>query len=178
MPIYTKKGDKGTTKIIRQTKSKISKDSLIIEVLGELDMLTSYLGVVKSVSESEDLNNRIAKIQIRLFTIGSITAGAKLPFPKEFTTDLEMQIDQMEKILPKLANFVIPGGSVVASHLHYARTLARLLERRMVALSSYMKIKSTVLMFLNRLSDYLFTLARNENFRVGIDEQIWVFEKR
>lgn len=177
MPIYTKKGDKGTTKTLRQKDERISKDSAIVETLGAVDQLNSYLGVVKSQSQSPALKDKITKIQVLLLTIGSITAGATLSFSKKHTSDLEKQIDEMDKVLPALTHFVIPGGSILSAHLQYARTLARALERRMVALSSEIKVKPTILTFLNRLSDYIFTLARYENFRLNIADDQWVTKK-
>jgi cob(I)alamin adenosyltransferase len=175
--IYTKKGDQGTTKTLRQGTERISKDSLIVEALGAIDELNSYLGVIKTTSHSEILIDKLTQIQTRLLTIGSLTAGANLPFSLSFTKTLEKQIDEIEGKLPVLANFVIPGGSLTAAHLQYARSLARRAERRMVALSVSQKVKPEVLQFLNRLSDYLFMLAREANANMGIPDELWIGKK-
>lgn len=177
MAIYTKRGDKGQTSVLEEGNTqnvRITKDSLIVEALGAIDELNSFLGVVYSFSESPPLKETISGMQKNLLTIGSTVAGAKLSFPEKNTKDLEKLIDELEGKLPVLSNFVFPRGTRTAAHLQYARSLARRCERRVVALSKETKIKEPILSYLNRLSDTLFCLARNENAKVGIKEEIWV----
>ncbi len=180
MAIYTKRGDKGQTSVLEEGNTqniRITKDSLIVEALGANDELNSWLGVVYSFSESRKLQELIGEIQKRLLTIGSTIAGAKLAFPEKHTKDLEKLIDEMEGKMPVLSHFVYPRGTKTSAQLQYARSLARRCERRVVALSKEMKIKPEILSYLNRLSDFLFCLARNENWRVGISDQIWKGKK-
>lgn len=180
MSIYTKRGDKGQTSLLEKNNTqdkRITKDSLIVEALGSVDELNSYLGVVYSFSESPKLQSIIHQMQTNLLTIGSTVAGAKLPFSEKNTKELEKIIDELEKKLPVLSNFVYPRGTITSAHLQYARSLARRCERRVVALSKEMSIKSEILQYLNRLSDALFTLAREENWVSGVEEKHWFGKK-
>ena len=150
MPIYTKKGDKGKTFLFNG--KKVSKDSPIINALGSLDEVNSWLGIVGGFTE----------VQKDLMTITSILAGAKLNFPLSKTKDLERKIDKLEKLLPKLKGFVIPQGK--SAKLHFARALVRRAERSVVEL----RIKNyelSILPYLNRLSDYLFVSACYVDFK-------------
>ncbi len=164
MAIYTKRGDKGETSLYDKNSRqniRVSKDSLRIEAIGAIDELNSYLGVA-----SADLKD----IQRDLFTIGSILAGAKLRFPKSKIKKLEKVIDKLEGTLPVLKNFILPGGIQTAANLQYARALCRRAERAIVRL----EIKNQeILAYINRLSDYLFMLARKANYDVGIKEEVW-----
>ncbi|MBU0570360.1 cob(I)yrinic acid a,c-diamide adenosyltransferase [Patescibacteria group bacterium] len=181
MTIYTKKGDRGETCLFGNQKTL--KKSLRINTIGTIDELNSYLGVVVSFSESSELNRVLKQIQKDLLTIGSILAGSKLQFSKSKTKNLEKIIDKLEAKLPSLKHFIIPGGSLVASHLHFARSLARRAEREVVALSQKgstqgrpalgWKIKPPILAYLNRLSDLLFMLARDENYNMRVREEKW-----
>jgi cob(I)alamin adenosyltransferase len=179
--IYTKKGDKGTTSLYDKTsaqRERVSKDSLIVEALGSVDELDSYLGVCINASEDQLVKTRLKEIQNNLLTIGTIIAGSGLKFSKNETSKIEKVIDELEGRLPVLKNFVFPGGSKVSSHLQFARSLARRAERRVVALSNESKISQNILTYLNRLSDYLFMLAREMNHKSGIGDEVWVGRKR
>ena len=181
MSVYTKRGDKGKTSLLEKNneqKVRITKDSLIVEALGSIDELNSYLGVVYSFSESPKLQTIIHSMQTNLLTVGSTVAGAKLPFSEKQTKDLEKIIDELEGKLPVLSNFVYPRGTVTSASLQYARSLARRCERRVVALSKEKTIKPEILSYLNRLSDCLFTLARNENSMSGVKEEVWIGKKK
>lgn len=178
MSIYTKKGDKGETGLFDKEKGRVSKDSLRVEAIGSVDELNSFLGVCASLSESPETTSIIKEIQKDLLTIGSITAGSKLKFFKNKTTRFEKIIDEIEAKLPPLKNFIVPGGTNLASHLQYARSLSRRAERRMVALSKVEKVRPQVLTYLNRLSDTLFMLAREANFREGVKDELWVGGKK
>jgi len=171
MVIYTKKGDKDETCLFGNKKT--SKSSLIINAVGTIDELNSYLGVAVSFSERMELNGVLKQIQKDLLTIGSILSGSNLAFSKSKTTSLEKIIDEIEKRLPSLKFFIIPGGSKVTPHLHFARSLARRSERAIVALDKKDKVKPQILSYLNRLSDLLFMLARKANWELGMEEEKW-----
>jgi cob(I)alamin adenosyltransferase len=172
MSIYTKRGDKGETSLF--TKGvRVSKDSLRISAIGAVDELNSFLGVARSLSEDKGLDRKLKVIQSDMLTAGSVLGGSKLKFYNSKTKKLEKEIDELEKKLPKLTNFIIPGGTKTASLLHFARTLSRKAEREVVALSRIEEVKPQIMVYLNRLSDYLFMLARNENFKKGSPEEKW-----
>ena len=142
-----------------------------------VDELNSYLGVVMA-GLTEESRRTVEEVQRNLLIIGSILAGAKKSFPKSKTTFLEKEIDQMAAILPPLKNFILPGGSLVGAQLHFARSLARRAEREVVALGESEKINPLIIVYLNRLSDFLFMLARKQNFQKGVKETIWVGGKK
>lgn len=169
MAIYTKKGDRGETSLF--LKKKTSKDSARIGAIGAIDEANSYLGVV--ISESPELKKSLNEIQRNLFVAGSILAGAKLRFSKVKTRKLERVIDRLEGSLPVLKNFILPGGSKVGAKLFFARTLARRAERAVVRLNRFEKIKPEILVYLNRLSDYLFMIGREVNLKEGKKEEVW-----
>ena len=177
MVIYTIRGDKGNTSLYEATsskKSRISKKSSKIIAIGTIDEFNSFLGVTISFSENPELTRRLKEVQRDLLTIGSILAGSNLRFFKTNTTRLEKVIDEIEGRLPPLKNFILPGGSRVASQLQFARTMARRAEREVVSLSEVEPVKPQILMYLNRLSDYLFMLARDTNYQLGAKEEVWV----
>lgn len=176
MVIYTKKGDRGETNLYDSKslgKARILKSSLTIKAIGAVDEANSFLGMVTSFSEDKNLVLWIKGCQRNLFAVGSILAGAPLGFSKTKTLKLEKEIDKLEKSLPTLKHFILPGGTRAASLLFVARTLARRAERSVVKLGRRQKIKPQISVYLNRLSDYLFTLARYVNFREGIKEEPW-----
>jgi cob(I)alamin adenosyltransferase len=172
MTIYTKRGDAGETTLFTKG-SKVSKDSLRICAIGAVDELNSFLGVVVSFSEDKRLNSKLKGIQGDLLTVGSILGVSDLKFYNSKTKKLEKEIDELEQKLPKLANFIIPNGTKIASLLHYARTVSRRAEREVVALSKIEEVKPQILVYLNRLSDYLFMLARNENHKSEVADDLW-----
>ena len=181
MPIYTKKGDRGETGLFSSDKSKtirIGKDALRIEAIGSIDEANTFLGLVVSFSEDKKLSFRILKIQRNLFRVGSILAGAKLTLFSSLSIQMEKEIDEMDESLPALKNFILPGGGKSGSLLFMARTFVRRAERRVVTLSKKEKVPSSVLVYLNRLSDYVYTLARYANFKEGIKEEIWASSRK
>ena len=176
MSIYTKTGDGGNTGLANG--QRVSKDSKVIEFVGLLDELNSLLGVC--VSELYEVSNFdfkpeidvIEEIQKDLFVVGSISVGAKIKFDSAAEVEnIEKTIDDYEKLLPKLKNFILPGGSTSAAQIHLARTYARKVERFAVSLKS-LSIQP-FLPYLNRLSDLLFVMARYINFKEKIQETIW-----
>ena len=175
MAIYTKKGDKGETTLLSSKgspKTVVTKDSLRICAIGEIDEANSYLGIILSSSEP-GFRKIIEKIQEELFTIGSILAGANLRFYSTKTKYLEKQIDKMEKTLPVVNHFILPGGTPTGAQLYYARALVRKAERVVIALNEKEEIKPEVIVYLNRLSDFLYILARTANHDHDAKEKIW-----
>jgi cob(I)alamin adenosyltransferase len=165
--IYTKTGDDGTTSLIGGTR--IPKNYIRIEAYGTVDELNSHLGCVYDQCSDEASRTMINEIQDRLFTIGSSLAcdpakETKMIIPDlkaEDITRLEHEIDRMDTTLPALKNFILPGGHLGASHCHVARCVCRRAERICVGMQLEQEFVDTmVIQYLNRLSDYLFTLAR------------------
>jgi cob(I)alamin adenosyltransferase len=177
MPIYTRFGDKGKTAL--HTGKTVSKGSSRVEAYGNLDELNSFLGVVVSQIKDKKIKQEILEIQSDLFEIGASLAG---PGEKEHkalgenlrkrVTEFEKEIDVLTQKLPKLKNFILPGGKT-GSLLHYARTVARRAERRTVMLAEKEAVLSEILVYLNRLSDLLFTFARYINYKEKQAEVIW-----
>lgn len=171
MAIYTKKGDKGETSLFLKRPTPVSKDSVRINAIGTIDEANSYLGVV--ISESPELKKSLNEIQRNLFVVGSILAGAKLRFSRTKTKKLERAIDRLEGTLPVLKNFILPGGSKIGAKLLFVRTLVRRAERATVSLNLAEKVKPEIMIYLNRLSDYLFMIAREVNLKEGFKEEVW-----
>jgi cob(I)alamin adenosyltransferase len=169
MSVYTKGGDGGKTSLI--SNKRVLKSSKVIWAIGEIDELNSYLGVIRSELDDDDLNAKLKEVQKDLFFIGSILAGGKLSFDKRRVKELEKEIDDLEAILPVQTKFLFPTGTKVASMLFLARSIARRAERRVVGLEK--NITRDVLVYVNRLSDYLFILARYENFKKRAKEDYW-----
>ena len=164
--VYTKTGDKGQTSLLGG--KKVAKSNVRIEAYGNVDELNSFLGYLKDQDEMNDhIGQQIEWIQRTLFSIGSILAtapdfkGFDLPGVSEVEVNqLENWIDSFEEDLPELKNFIIPGGHKVVSLCHVSRTVCRRTERSVSALADNNKSERHILPFLNRLSDYLFVLAR------------------
>lgn len=178
MAIYTKRGDKGETSFLNKLssqKKKISKASSIISAIGTVDEVNSFLGIIASNADPE-LRKILREIQKDLFLIGSILAGAKLRFYSTKIKRLEKQIDEMDKILPPLKNFIFPGGTEIGAQLHFSRSLTRRTERAVVRLSKKEKVRPQIIRYLNRLSDFLFMLARKVNSDAKVKEEIWKSE--
>ena len=161
--IYTKNGDKGLSKTISGYQKL--KSDLSFEVLGTCDELNASLGLLH-LSKKRDLVKTIVCVQSDLFKIGSFFAGVKFTkvegqWLKKRTTEIELDIDDIEKKNKLLKNFILPGGSFESSHLHLSRTVCRRLERCLIKYSK--KGFPAITVYLNRLSDYLFVLARFYN---------------
>jgi cob(I)alamin adenosyltransferase len=177
MSIYTRFGDKGKTAL--HTGKTVSKGSSRVEAYGNLDELNSFLGVIVSQIKDRNIKKQLLEIQSDLFEIGASLAG---PGEKEHealgenlkkrVTEFEKEIDVLTKKMPKLKNFILPGGKT-GSLLHYARTVARRAERRTVNLAEKEAVLSEILIYINRLSDLLFTFARYINYKEKQKEIIW-----
>jgi cob(I)alamin adenosyltransferase len=173
MKIYTKTGDTGQTSLVGG--SRVSKDHRQIEAYGTVDELNSCIGVV--MSSDSNYFEFLKKIQHKLFNIGSILASEKnLGFELPTVTEkdvalLEQEIDRLTKGLPKLKNFILPGGNILSAQTHVARCVCRRAERRVVSLDN--NDYKLLIKYLNRLSDYLFVLSREFLRLEGIAEVIW-----
>jgi len=178
MKIYTKTGDKGKTSLLGGTR--VPKNNLRIETYGTVDELNSYLGLVSDLDSDAERKNFIRNIQSRLFTIGSSLA-AETERAKDFKPDLEENdvlllenaIDKMNEVLPPMTNFIIPGGHQLVSTTHIARTVCRRAERLVIKLSETEEVETAVIIYLNRLSDYLFVLSRKQAFDLKVEEVPW-----
>lgn len=181
MKIYTKTGDKGNTGLI--DGSRISKSDLRIRAYGEVDEANSHIGLVisniKGNSILDDLEKVLLDIQHDLFVLGAELANPKkrkndkMLVKKEMTTNIENYIDKLESELAPISYFILPGGTFESSLLHICRTVVRRAERTTVALSNQQKINHNVLIYLNRLSDLLFVLARVTNNRQNCNDIPW-----
>lgn len=186
MKVYTKTGDKGTTALFGGTR--VAKDHIRIESYGTVDELNSYIGLIRDQQINERYKEVLVRVQDRLFTAGAILATPadkeilkngqpRLNIPKITESDialLENEIDTMETELPPMTHFVLPGGHTTVSYCHIARCVCRRAERLSVALSHDEPIDEMVLKYLNRLSDYLFVLARKLSADLNAAEVKWI----
>lgn len=177
MKVYTKKGDKGTTQLIGGTR--VPKSSLRIEAYGTIDELNSYIGLIRDQNIAAESKDQLIEIQDRLFTIGSLLASDgnnQMKLPQVTETDvtyLESCIDEMEIELEPMRSFVLPGGHTTVSFCHIARCVCRRAERIVVDLNENDPVDSILLVYLNRLSDYLFVLGRKLAKELKINEVPW-----
>ena len=175
--IYTKTGDSGSTSLLGGTK--VLKSDLRIEAYGTVDELNSYIGLCRDLLNDEPDKTILREVQDRLFTIGSSLACDPEKSPKMKIPDLdehdvvllEKEIDRMNEVLPEMKNFILPGGHPTVSHLHIARCVCRRAERSCVRLDD--KENPMIIKYLNRLSDYLFVLARRTAQLLNAEEIPW-----
>lgn len=177
MKIYTRTGDQGQTSLI--SGQRVAKNDARIEAYGTVDELNACIGLIRDAAEEEEPQALLRQIQDQLFAIGSQLAAGdnnKYPLPpirSEVTEELERAIDQMNEELPELRNFILPGGDPAASFCHLARTVCRRAERRSLDLALEAALEAQLVPFLNRLSDYLFVLARFYTKRHSGQESLW-----
>lgn len=177
MNIYTKTGDKGTTALFGG--KRVTKDNAQIEAYGTVDELNSFLGMLIAQTDKLEVNTYLKGIQAVLFDIGSHlasdgTADKYLPeLNSVLVTEMEQEMDNLTASLPKLTSFILPGGNERIASAHICRTICRRAERRVISLSATSKVDAIIIIYLNRLSDYLFTLARHLALEDGIDEVKW-----
>lgn len=183
MKIYTKTGDTGETALFGG--ERVRKDTPRIEAYGTVDELNSILGVIRSMKPQRTVDDIVGKVQHHLFELGADLAtpkkkkGSHVPsITKEHAALLEKMIDRLDAELEPLKVFILPGGSALASQLHFARTVCRRAERMVVHLSRNEEIGMEVIVYLNRLSDLLFVLARFVNHLDKHREATWVSAKR
>ncbi|RZJ67387.1 MAG: cob(I)yrinic acid a,c-diamide adenosyltransferase [Flavobacterium sp.] len=189
MKVYTKTGDKGTTALFGG--DRVPKHHIRIESYGTVDELNSHIGLIRDQHINTNYKKILERVQDRLFTLGAILATPpekeilkngkeRLNIPKISDADIELlenEIDSMETELPPMTHFVLPGGHTTVSYCHIARCVCRRAERLSVHLNEIEEVDSMVLMYLNRLSDYLFVLARKLSHDLHADEVKWIPEK-
>ena len=177
--VYTRTGDDGTTAL--GGGQRLPKDALRIEAYGTVDEANSAIGVVRAAAVAPHLDAMLARIQNELFHLGSdlciLEADKKaMPVPQieaRHVDQLERDIDLLQESLPPLANFILPGGTPAAAHLHIARTVCRRAERIVVALRREEPLGAFAVHYLNRLSDLLFVMSRAENQAKGCPDVTW-----
>lgn len=170
--VITKKGDDGTTGM--GDGSRVSKSSLLIGAVGELDELNSWLGLLITLKKLKDQKQLLLSIQNCLFDVGGIlTTKSKVPLDRIHVDKLETETNRLNDELPDLENFVLPGGSEFSSFIHITRTVCRRAERSLMNANEYENIENSCLIYINRLSDFLFVLARKINLDSGIEEVTW-----
>lgn len=176
MPIYTRTGDKGKTGLLNG--QRVSKADLRIEALGAIDELNSATGVVLSIKYLVlSIRRELIEIQNDLLTIGStlanlVSQGESLQSLRGRVIEFEDFIDRLTLQMPKLGNFILPGGGKTGALLHLTRAICRRAEREVVKLNAKEKIDGNIIVYLNRLSDLLFTMARFVNFKEKRKEQV------
>ena len=184
--IYTRTGDRGETGLFGG--QRVPKDDVRVDAYGEVDELNSVLGLVAwhlQVAEQDEIVAGLRRVQADLFTIGANLAtpapedggreSAHIPSLAEGrAAELEAWIDVAETELEPLKAFILPGGTPAASALHLARTVCRRAERRVVTLARQARVGDDIVVYLNRLSDLLFTLARLANHRAGVPDVPWI----
>lgn len=180
MKIYTKTGDKGSTSLLGGTR--VPKFHPRIEAYGTIDELNSFVGLIRDHISQQHYREALLRIQERLFTMEAqiakdpdVKLEYKLPgIHPEDITFLEQEMDAMNEALPELRNFILPGGHPAVSFCHVARCVCRRAERNTLRLSHAQPVDEIMIMYLNRLSDYLFVLARKLALDLKVDEIPWI----
>jgi len=184
MKIYTKTGDDGHTGLIGGTR--VWKNNPRIEAYGTVDELNSHIGTLWVLPAAEDVRNFLKQIQFQLFTLGSNLATdleatalkAASVVSEDDILQLAKEIDRMDTVLPPLHHFVLPGGTAAGASAHICRTITRRAERRVLDLqASGMVVEPLIVKYLNRLSDYFFTLSRYVVVNKGVEEFFWKHDK-
>lgn len=187
MKIYTRRGDRGETDLFGG--GRVAKDALRVSAYGDVDELNACVGVAAAATDEKDLRTFVQEVQSTLFDLGSQLAT---PRPKSAgdhpskvlgvdlarVEELEREIDRLEEGLDPLVSFILPGGSPAAAAFHQARTVCRRAERSAVALDRTEPLEPSIIQYLNRLSDLLFTMARFANSRAGVPDVPWVGRDR
>jgi cob(I)alamin adenosyltransferase len=177
--IYTKTGDSGETSLFDGTR--VSKADARVDAYGEVDELNAWIGFARASALPEDVDAALGHVQRDLFALGARLADpanriaariTRAAVTDEDVSRLEALIDDLEKELPPLTRFILPGGTVTGATLHVARTVCRRAERRMVALDP--PIDGVLIRYVNRLSDLLFIVARVANHREGVADAVWL----
>lgn len=172
MKIYTRTGDDGSTGLY--SGERVAKTHPRIEACGALDELNSHLGVARASDPAEPVGTDLRRVQNELFSLGAaLGSRAAAPAVLPDSTWLEERIDAMTAALAPLKNFLLPGGTRAAAQIHVARSVCRRAERRLISLGETEPVPPEAVVYLNRLSDFLFTLARFENHLRGVCEPIW-----
>ena len=179
MKIYTKTGDKGETSLIGGTR--VPKYHERIEAYGTVDELNAYIGLIFCQDIAPEHKVLLKEIQDRLFTIGAMLATdpekSRMKLPDLHDEDialLETEMDKMNEALPPLKHFILPGGNTVVAFCHVARCVCRRAERNALHLAATAEVDQRVIIYLNRLSDFLFMLSRTLSFELHLEENIWL----
>jgi cob(I)alamin adenosyltransferase len=177
--IYTKGGDKGETSLLGGTR--VAKSHERVEAYGNLDELNSFLGLIRDQAIRPHYRDILIRVQERLFTAEALVARdpekETRPLPSLNDDDvllLEQEIDAMNEELPPLSNFILPGGHPTVSYCHVARTVCRRAERSLIRLDQVSPVEAIIIRYINRLSDYLFVLARMTGQDAGATESAWI----
>lgn len=177
MKIYTKTGDKGQTSLLGGTR--VQKNHIRIEAYGTVDELNSWIGLIRDQPIDKQDIKILLEVQDRLFTMGSILAAdqkLKMKIPNLFQKDitlLENEIDRINDKLEPMKSFILPGGNQVVSYCHIARCVCRRAERNIIHLSDNEPVNELVIVYINRLSDYLFMLTRKFSIHFSVKETPW-----
>lgn len=172
--IYTRTGDDGSTGMA--DGSRVAKDDLLVHAIGEVDELNSQLAVLACHAPAEFIV-AIKNIQNELFNVGAELAMNQAMIKQHNVDVLERSLDEMNQSLEPLKEFILPGGGLAASHCHVSRAVCRRVERSLVSLDKQEKLNVYLMAYINRLSDYLFVLARAISKQEGVDEIYWQSEK-
>jgi cob(I)alamin adenosyltransferase len=177
--IYTRTGDKGETSLIGGMR--VPKYHLKIDAYGTVDELNSFIGLLRDHDIDPHYKNILFQVQENLFVVESVLAAGDEAFFKTLPcitghdiSLLEQEIDEMNRLLPELHNFILPGGHLAASYAHVARCVCRRAERIIIELSEKEPLPEIIIMYINRLSDYLFVLARKIAFDAGNHDSVWL----
>lgn len=176
MKIYTKTGDEGSTSLLYG--KRVSKGDLRIEAYGSVDELNANLGLLNDLLKDFDTNQFLKNIQDNLFVVGSNLASEKTDNNLSKISvieieNIEKKIDEINVHLPDLKHFILPGGHINVSICHICRTVCRRAERIVVRLSNEVNVDPTIIVYLNRLSDYFFVLSRKISLDLGVEEVKW-----
>ena len=177
--VYTKTGDSGITSLI--SGKRVPKHDIRIKAYGTIDELIAWLGLIRDITATTDIKNTLLEIQKQLMTIAAeLSIESKKDLPKNLipiqpnaVNYVENEIDILTAKLPPLKNFVIPGGHVLISHAHLARCVCRRAERCVTELDEEVSVSSTIIAYMNRLSDYFFTLSRTFALELDVEEIKW-----
>ncbi|HQT81647.1 MAG: ATP:cob(I)alamin adenosyltransferase [Ferrovum sp. 37-45-19] len=170
--LYTKTGDAGTTGL--GDGSRVDKDHFRVEVMGDIDELNSILGILLSYPIDQNIQNELTQIQHDLFDLGAeMCIPGHLVITEKRVAELEERLDSYNANLSALKEFILPGGNQAAAICHHARTVCRRAERRIVSLSHHEMISAYAMQYINRLSDYLFVIAREINRLSNTPDVLW-----
>lgn len=173
MSIYTRTGDTGTTALFGG--KRVLKCEELVDVYGSIDELNSWVGYIATQLEIKDVQEFLQAIQSDLFSIGSVLAGwtGDLTSLEGRVAQMEARIDIMDKSLPPLTNFILPGGSSLGAFTHVVRGICRRVERQTVSLAQKQTVNPLIIKYINRLSDLFFMLARFINKNANVEEVVW-----
>ena len=177
--VYTRTGDQGETSLVGGVR--IKKSHIRLEAYGTVDELSAHLGLLVAMLETGEEHDFLIRVQNNLFNVCTHLATDQSQTPLYDSAKLadgeievlEHKVDEIMNLLPERQGFILPGGTQAAAQAHVCRTVCRRAERRIVALSEVAQISPETLQYVNRLSDYLFVLAKKINFNTGVSEIIW-----